>query len=787
MRALHRKLLRDLWLSRGQALAIALVIGAGVAMFVLLRSTFDSLELTKRQYYDRYGFADVFASLKRAPQSLVQDLADIPGVARLDARVVVDVTLDVPGQAAPITGRLISVPESGPPVLDALFLQAGRNLEPGRDDEVLASETFAAANRLAPGDRIAAIINGRRRDLRIVGLALSPEYVYAIRPGEMFADDARFGVLWMGRRALAAAFQMEGGFNDVALTLARGASEPDVIARVDVLLRPYGGLGAAPRREQLSNFFLQSELDSLRGMGEIVPVVFLAVAAFLLNIVLTRLVSVQREQIAALKALGYTNAEIAWHFVQWSLLVGCAGCVVGTAAGALLGRGMTEIYTAFFHFPILAYRLPPRVVVEAVAVALAAAGLGALGAVRRTVTLPPAEAMRPEAPARYRRSAFDRGAFGRWLSQPTRIVLRNLRLHPARAALSTLGTALAGALLIVATFTIDSMNDMTDVQFHVADTYDAAVTFVEPRSAGAADELRRMPGVQVAEPFRAVPVRLRNGTRVRSVAILGLPSPSGLKRVVDASARVLALPADGLVLSTKLAQLLGVATGQIVTVEVLEGARPVRQVAVARLVEEFMGTNAYMNVTALHRLMEEGDSLSGAYLQVDPASLPQLYPALKHTPAVAGVSLHQAAVESFQKTAGESIGITRVASTIFATIIAFGVVYNAARISLSERARELATLRIIGFMRGEIAYVLLGELAVITIAALPLGMAIGYGLAAATVQAFDTDVYRLPLIVTTHTYAMATLTVVAASLVSALMVRERLDHLDLIAVLKTRE
>ena len=787
MRALTRKLLRDLWLSRGQALAIGLVIAGGVAMFVLLLSTFDSLDLTRQEYYDRYRFADVFASLKRAPQSLAADLAAIPGVARLETRVVVDVTLDVPSQSAPITGRLISVPEAGPPVLNALFMREGRTLEPNRDDEVLASETFARANDLVPGDTIGAVINGRRHDLRIVGLALSPEYVYAIRPGELIADDARFGVLWMNRRALAAAFQMEGGFNDVAIALGRGASEPDVIARVDALLRSYGGLGAIPRREQLSNFFLQSELDSLRGMGGIVPVVFLAVAAFLLNIVLTRIVAVQREQIAALKALGYTNAEIGWHFVSWSLLVACAGSVLGTIAGALLGRGMTGIYTDFFHFPILAYHLPARVVTGAATVALVAAVVGAVGAVHRVLTLLPAEAMRPEVPARYRRTLIEQVAIGRWLTQPTRIILRNLQLHPVRSALTMFGIALAGALLIVAMFTIDSMDDVTDVQFNVAETYDASVSFVEPVSAGAVDALARLPGVMQVEPFRAVPARLRSGTRVRSAAILGLPDPSGLRRVVDASAQIVALPPDGLVLSSKLAELLGVAAGERVSVEVLEGTRPVRNVPVVLLVDEFMGTNAYMNIRALRHLMEEGGSVSGAYLRVDDALVDQLYSTLKQTPAVAGVSLRRAALESFQKTAAESIEITRTVSTIFATIIAFGVVYNAARISLSERARELATLRIIGFTRGEIAYVLLGELAVVTLAALPLGMAIGYGLAAATVQAFDTDVYRLPLMVTTHTYAVATLTVVVTTIVSALIVRERLDHLDLISVLKTRE
>ncbi len=787
MLAINRKLVRDLWHTRSQALAIASVVGAGVAMFVLMLSTFDSLSGTQTLYYERYRFADVFASLRRAPLSLAPDIAAIPGVAASDLRVVVDVSLDVPGQDAPASGRLISIPEESRPVLNDVFLREGRYVEPYHDDEVLVSENFALANDLGPGDGLTAIINGRRRDLRIVGVALSPEYVYAIRPGELVADDARFGIFWMGRKALATAFQMEGGFNDVSLALERGADTQDVIARLDRLLTPYGGLGAIPRAQQFSHFFLDSELTSLKGMGRIVPVIFLGVAAFLLNVVLTRLVALQREQIAALKALGYANAEIAWHFVKWSLAVACAGAVIGTIAGGLLGAAMTAFYTNFFHFPVLAYRLPPAVVVEGTAVALASAAVGAVGAVRRVVNLPPAEAMRPEPPARYSVSLVERIGLSPFLTQPARIVVRNLQRHPGRAALSVVGIAFGGAMIIVGTFSIDSIDEVMDTQYNVAQVYDAAVTFNLPVSARAADDVERLPGVMRAEGFRAVPVRLRAGAHTRSVSILGLPERPSLNRVVDSTLTQIEMPPDGLVLSAELAKILGVGRGDIVTVEVLEGERPVRQAPVSELVDEFMGTNAYMRIDALHKLMREGNSLSGVYLAVDRPALPALYRQLKRTPAVAGVSLRQAAIDSFRNTVAESIRITRLVTIVFASIIAFGVVYNTARISLSERGRELATLRVIGFTRGEIGSILLGELALITLAALPLSMLIGYWMAALTVRAYETEVYRLPLSVTPHTYAVSALATIVAAAISALIVRRRLDHLDLIAVLKTRE
>jgi putative ABC transport system permease protein len=452
-----------------------------------------------------------------------------------------------------------------------------------------------------------------------------------------------------------------------------------------------------------------------------------------------------------------------------------------------MGRGMTSIYTEFFHFPVLEYHLPPAAVVEGLAVALASAVIGALGAVHRVVTLPPAEAMRPEPPARYGVSWLERAGLRRWLSQPARMVLRNLQRHPARAAMSTIGIAFGGAMLIVGTFTIDSMNQVMDTQFSVAQVYDAVVTFVEPVSARAGDEVSRLPGVLRAEGFRAVPARLRAGPRDRSVSILGLPTDSGLNRVVDARRGIVPLPPNGLVLSAKLAELLSVGTGSPIEIEVLEGERPVRQAIVSQLVDEYMGTNAYMDITALHRLMQEGDSLSGAYLEVDRSAEIDLYRQLKNTPKVAGVGFRQAAIDSFRNTLAESVSITRTVTILFAAIIAFGVVYNTARIALSERGVELSTLRIIGFTRAEVAYILLGELAIVTLLALPLSMAIGYGLAAATVQAFDTEVYRLPLIVSAHTYAVSVLTTVVTAAISALIVRRRLDHLDLIAVLKARE
>jgi putative ABC transport system permease protein len=784
---LDRKLLRDLWEMKGQSVAIAAVIGAGATMFVMYLSNFESLQRTRAAYYETARFADVFASLKRAPSSLEPRLAAIPGVAIAATRVVADVTLDVPGMAEPATGRLISLPERGRPPLNDVYLRRGRWVDPNRPDEVLTSEMFSEAHGFTPGDRVAAIVNGRKRWLTIVGIALSPEYVYAIRPGEMVPDKRQFGIFWMGRRALASAFNMEGAFNDVSLSLARGVSEADVIAALDRLIEPYGGRGAIPRSLQLSAWTLANELSQLQTFGFITPLIFFGVAAFILNVALARALALQRPQIAALKALGYTNRELAWHYIKWGLVIAGIGAAAGIGAGAWLGSGLTGLYNQFFRFPALDYELSASVAIASLLVSLGVAALGAQSAVRHAVRIPPAEAMRPELPAGYRRSRLERPWQRFRMTLVTRMVLRNLERQPGRTFVSVLGIAFAVAVLFVGLAFTDVMDKLIDLQFAVAMRQDATVSFVEPRSGRAMHSVEHLPGVMDIEPMRSVPVRLRAGHRSRTLAITGLPRTPELNRVVDRGVRALSLPGDGLILSRMLGDILGVAPGQSLQVEVLEGMQPVRGMRVVALVEDSMGLQAYMQIDAVRRLMRESGVITGAAITLDPAAVDRFYQSVETLPTVAGVALREATVRNFRETMAGTMNVQIFFNVMFAAIIAFGVVYNSARVSLSERSRELASLRVLGFTRAEISLILLGELTVLTIAALPLGAVIGYLLGELIMARFNNEVYRLSFTVAPATVAWSFLVVIIAAVVSGLVVRRKLDQLDLVAVLKTRE
>ena len=787
MKALDRKLLRELWGMRGPAVAIAMVITSGVATFVMSLSTLESLQETRAAFYDEYRFAEVFATVKRAPEGVRELIREIPGVQAVETRVIGQVILDIEDFTDPVTGTLKSIDESGEALLNRTYLRRGRVLDPGRGDEVMLSEAFADAHGFDPGDSITAIVNGRRKQLSIAGIALSPEDIYSMPPGGIFPDFQRYGVLWMGREGLANALDMDGAFNNVALTLAPGTPVEEVVGRLDEILERYGGLGAYGRDDQLSHRYLSEEFRQLRLMATVFPVIFMGVAAFLLNVVVSRLVRTQRQQIATLKAFGYTDLAVLVHYVKMISLIVLFGVIAGIGAGAWLGQGMARMYMTFYKFPYLRFEIGAWVIISAGLISLAAAWAGTLYSVWEAVREPPAEAMRPEAPASYRVSLVERLGLKRWLTQPTRMILRHIERRPVKSLMSIVGVAFALAILMVGMFFQDAVDVMIQVQYGFAQREDMAVAFVEPTSYRAYYELLSLPGVQYGEVFRAVPVDLRFEHRRFRTAIQGIEPDGDLGRLIDTDLAPVSIPAEGIVLTDYLAEVLGVGVGDTLTLEIREGSRPVRQVPITALVSEYIGVSVYMQRAALNRLMGEGDAISGAYLATDDRYESDIYAALEEMPRVAGTIVQKNAIESFYETAGNQLLTFALINTVLAGSIAVGVVYNTARVALSERSRELASLRVLGFRRGEVSYILLGELAVLTLVAIPVGFLIGRALCAYMIATFRTDLFRIPLIIDPSTYSYSAAVVIVAAAISGFIVRRRIDRLDLVAVLKERE
>ena len=788
MNALDLKLLRDLWRMRGQAFAIVLVIVSGVATFVMLISNMDSLYLTREKYYQENEFADVFASLKRAPESIKQRIKEIPGVEQVETRVVADVKLDIEGFSEPVIAKLISIPDTGKPLLNRLYIRKGRLVDPWKDDEIVVSEAFAEAHGFAPGDRIGAIINGKWERLVIVGIALSPEFVLQARPGALSPDYKRYAILWMGRNALSTAYDMKGAFNDVTLTLSLDANMNDILIQLDNLLYDYGGLVSYGRKDQMSHRFLDEEFKQLRRSAEIFPAIFIAVATFLLNVVVSRTVSTQREQIAALKAFGYSNLMIiGMHYIKMVSLIVFIGVAGGIAVGIWFGKGLGNIYMEFYRFPYLIYELKPNVALIAAFITATAAIAGTIHSVKRAATMPPAEAMRPEPPARYRKTIIDRLGIARMLSQPTLIIVRDIGRRPIKSLLTITGIAFSCAIIIAGTFSSDAVDFIVNVQFRLSQKDNMAVTFVEPVSRNALYELQGLSGVEYAEVFRTAPVRLRFGHQSFRTTLQGIEPDGHLRVLLDVNLKPFTVPSSGIVLSDYLGALLGVRQGDMITVEVLEGKRPIVQVPVAGLVEQYIGIASYMDITALNRLIKEGSAISGAYLTVDSLYQTEIYKRLVEMPRVAGAIVREDEIKNFYELQAEFFLFFTFVATILAGTIALGVVYNSARIALSERSRELASLRVLGYTRAEISYIFLGELGILTLASIPLGLFLGRGLCEYIARALRSELFRVPAIIELSTYSFAATVVVISACLSGLIVRHRLDHLDLVEVLKAKE
>lgn len=787
MNMLARKRWRDLWHVRGQMLAVVLVAAVGVANLVMSRSTLESLEASRARYYREYAFADAFAELKRAPEALARQLAGVPGVRRVDTRVSAFGRAELPGFRDPIRVQAVSTPEFGEPRLNRLYIRSGRAPEPGERRTLAVSDAFAEAHGLRPGDTLTLVLHGRRQAFRIVGVGATPEFVAQIAPTAIFPDQRRFAIVWMPRPELEAATDMDGAFNSVVFALDPRVPFARVAAGIDRLLAPYGGIGVVAREDQRSHRYLSEEFRQLRTMARVFPAVFLGVAAFVLYVVMGRLVAGQREQIGTLKAFGLENGRLLRHYAGFALFAGITGALLGLALGARLGALLANLYREFYRLPFLDFTISPGVLALAFGVSVGSALLGAALPVMQAARLPPADAMRPDLPWQGPTPRLVQAFRLQRLSQAHRLIARNLQRRPVRTLLTWIGLAFGTAVMMMGRFQNDSIDDIVDRQFRRAERHDVEVAFFEPRSPRTLHELAALPGVLRAEPVRAVPVRIAFRSADYRSVVRGLPEGTRLRRTIDRAGRPLALPPGGVVLTDYLAGMLGARLGDTIWLETLDGRRRVLQLRLTGLVGEPFGSQAYLPLATLDRLLGEGERVDGAVLAVDSGDMPRLFAALERRPYIAGVDQREVGIRNFYEGMANTILTFTLIATLFGIVITAGVVYSSARVSLSERARDLASLRILGFTPAEVGYLLLGELALLTVLAVPLGFVLGHGLIGLLVRGIDSDLFRISHHVSPSTYGLAGVTTLVAALLTGALIWRRVLALDLIGVLKARD
>jgi len=784
---LDRKLLRDISAMRGQVMTIALVVAAGMAVFIASISTYDSLRAGRDRFYASARFPQVFVTLKRAPLSVVAQLREIPGVAAVEPRIVRDVILDWPSAMLPVSARMVSLSHAGDEPLALLHIRRGTPPGPGDTKTVAINEAFAEENAVRLGTDVPVVLNGRIQSFRVGAVALSPEYVYAVKPGIPIPDDRFYAVLWVDRSVAEAAFDMKGAFNDAIVSLTPDTNPKQVIDELDRLLEPYGSVGAIARRDQPSNRFLEDELNQQKVMSITIPFIFFGVAAFLLNVVLGRLVTAQREQIAALKALGFPTTPLVFHYLKLVAVVVLFGSALGLAGGLLFGEAMISSYHGFFRLPVLVFELTLWSVLVGFVISLAAASLGVVTALQSVIALAPAVAMRPAAPRRFRRSWIEGLLSARTLTPRHVLTIRNFAGRPLRSAFTIVGIALAVPMVVLGLFWRDAIDQMIEIQFNLVERGNAMVTFPHPLGRTVIGDLAREPGVLVAEGYRIAPVRLRAAHRSYLTSVIGLPFDSRLRRPHDAALRPIDVPPGGITLTRRLAERIQIVPGDTMTVEVMEGQRRKLDLTVSAIVDEVIGMSAYMEIDTLNRLTDEGAVVSAAALFVEPSALAALSQRFKRLPVIESVSMKAYTLSSFLDKIAGLVLVSAGILTAFAVIVAVGVVYNSARIALQERAWELASLRVLGFTRGEVAQILFGQFAIEIALAIPIGLLLSQSIVALIARFHSSESFQIPGVVGARTYVVATAIVVAAAAASAYIVRRRVDRLDLVAVLKTRD
>lgn len=790
LNVLNRKLLRTLYRTRGQAIAVAMVVMCGTASFISVLSALRNLQLTRDTYYSQYRFADFEIHLERAPSTAVFKVEELPGVRQARGRIVQDVTVDLPDEDEPRFGRVISMPDHPEAVINDIALMSGRYFEPGGSNEVILSDRFANENQLEIGDRINVKIDTKEYPLRIVGLALSPEYIYVIRNlQELLPNPRKFGIMWVSESFAENALDMTAARNNIVGTVDNLDDLDIILDDAEQLLEPYGVFASVRKDEQISNKFVSDEIRNLIITARIVPTTFLGIASLIILILLNRMVRKERTEIGLLKAYGYSNLAVAWYYLKFALLLAVAGCLGGFIMGQYFANQMIQIYVDVYQFPLLKARIYPDILSRSMGIALVFAILGALMAATHAARIHPAESMRPESPRAGHKTMVENIRFiWRRLSFSWKMIARNISRNKFRAALNIFGVMVSCGLLIMGYFTMDALDFMLNYQFSVTQREDVKVSFFQELGKSALYDVARMDYVERAEPLLQYPFTIRSDWREKDIPIVGLPRNAQLQVLTDDKHRPVDIGDQGLILSERVAEQLGVRPGDTVELKPLMGRiTDTTMMVVSKVVTQYLGVSAYMNIEALSRILDEPFATNAVLVRTETGKEEELTLDLKDVPAVAAADIKMESYENLVNTLAKNMAVINTMLIFFSGVISFAIIYNVTTVALAERQRELASLRVLGFTRNEVGRIMYNENFMLGFFGILLGVPFGIGLSLILVQFYDNDLYRFPFHIDRETFVVAIVATLVFIGLANLAVRRKIHTLDLVEVLKARE
>lgn len=751
MSVLDRKLVRDLAASKGLVLAITALVAVGVMCFIYMRSAYRSLLQAQEEYYTQSRMADFWIDLKKVPVSELSLVAELPGISEIRPRIQFFATVDLDRVPVPLNGLVLTLPDERQPVINDVVLKRGSYFTDRRRNEVLVNDAFAQRHNLYPGMWIHLILNDRREELFIVGTAVSSEFVYLVGPGGLAPDPDHFGVFYLKDSFAEEVFDFDGAANQLVglLTPEYRQRPDDVLRRAEQQLEDYGVFAVTPRKDQSSNRFLSDEIAGLGVFATIMPTIFLAIAALVLNVLMARLIEQQRTIVGTLKGLGYSGGPIFWHFIKFGGLIGLCGGALGCVAGYGMSEMVIRLYRQFFEFPNLVNYVSPRLYAVGVVISLLCAVIGSAQGARAALRLQPAEAMRAKPPSKGGKVWLERiGWFWNSLNSAWRMTLRGVLRNRLRTAVALLASAMGAAILVCGFMLQAAMGFLISYQFEFILKSDVDLSFRDERGIDAWYEARGLPGVDRAEPTLNVACEFVHGPYRRKGTITGLSPNATLTMPRDIDGNRVAMPPVGIAITRRLAEMLHVQPGDFLMVQPTKGLRQPREVPVVAITDSYVGLSVYADIRYLAKIIGEELAVTGMQLQVDPRETvrAELFRELKQLPALQAMNMRSdmiANLNSVVETQRIFIGLL----VLFAGVIFFASLLNASLISLAERRREVATLRVLGYSNWQIGGLFLRESMVVNLVGTLIGMPLGYSLALLISQQYDTEMFRFPLIV----------------------------------------
>ncbi|WP_031516889.1 ABC transporter permease [Desulfofalx alkaliphila] len=792
MNSLNKKLWRTVLSTKGQFLAVAAVVMLGMTVFIAMVTTYHNLEATQDKYYKDNNFADHYFHVINAPQEIVSRIEDLPGVLKVTGRIQKDVPVlkeDNQRATARLTGYWLPIENE----INGIEITSGQIFDEhghGGKYEVLLDPQYAEANKLSFNDTLTIAAEGKQVTLTVAGTAIGPEFVYPIKDAStLIPDYETFGIFYVPNALAQQFLNLPGQINQILIIFAPGADKDATVRQIENILEPYGNLTNYPRDDQISHALLQAELDQLLTTSQSLPVIFLLVAALIQFVIISRLVKSQRLQIGIMKALGYHNRQIMWHYAGYAMLVAVTGLVLGSVLGVVLAGYLTRVYALYFNLPEAMGGISMPAIVLGAFLCMGTAMAAGFVATRGILKINAAHAMRPEPPKGTGKVIFENWPwFWRRLDPSWKMALRGVLRNRLRFAITTLGVVLAVGLLVVSWFFNDSIDYLLEQHFYREQKYDLIVRFDAPVKDNELLYISQLDGVIKTEPIFEMPVKMAFGDKTADDTLLGLPTDVSLKMLVGEQGQQLWLPTNGILMDRRTAHDLGVNIGDKVKVETQLGIGPSHQdyLTVMGINRQFVGGGSYINISQLNRLIGEHQVVTGAMLKVEHGKALPVEEQLNKIIGVSSVLSRQKELDNFYQHLEMMVYFTGV-MVIFAGVLGFAIVYNSSLINFYERKNELASLKVIGFSNREISNLLLKETAIQTVLGIALGLPFGRAMAHGYINAVSTDMFIIPVIIYPMTYILSAIGGIIFVMVAFKYANRGIRKLDMVEALKYRD